>query len=261
MVEALSLPEIPPGNVWDLYILFLIVPVLLRVLLLTKPFLEVTKQLAPHGGWIIKRLKQLPIKGLGIIAFNEVMAFCLPVIMVLIFRMFSNGLGWDTWGETSIFGLIIVLMFGSIWIFLDLIRIARIRRMLKAIQKRNLDNLRKAADVGLGVRSWLQRFSKRNEKPVERVSKSVGKRWGLVAWRARKITPSGLVVAVATGVAIEAARLGAGKVTDIIDEKMQEEFDKIASSNTNLLMILFLRDLAMGIAPLLILWAVPSIFA
>ena len=31
--------------------------------LLAKPFFSVTKQLAPHGGWVLKRLKELPVKG------------------------------------------------------------------------------------------------------------------------------------------------------------------------------------------------------
>ena len=39
-------------------------------LLLAKPFLRVTKQLAPHGGWFLKRLNELPIKGLGISCFQ-----------------------------------------------------------------------------------------------------------------------------------------------------------------------------------------------
>ena len=72
MVEVISLPTFPPGNVWDLYILFLIAPILLRVLLLVGPFVKVTRQLSPHGGWIIKRIRELPIKGLGLIAFNEI---------------------------------------------------------------------------------------------------------------------------------------------------------------------------------------------
>ena len=43
----------------------------------------------------------------------------------------------------------------------------------------------------------------------------------------RKLSPAGLLTSVAVGAAIEAARAGAGKVSDIIDEKMQEEFDKV----------------------------------
>ena len=260
VIEAISMPTIPPGNVWDLYVLFLFIPVLLRILLLARPFYRVTKQLVPHGGWILKRIKELPVKGLGIIAFNEIMAFSIPVILVLVLRFFSNGLGWESWSETPIFGLGVLIVLGLIWVTLDLIRIARIRRMLIAIEKQNISKLRKVADVGLGFRSWLKKFSKKEEKETEKVkraSKSVGKKIALALLSFRKVTPAGLVGAVATGAAIEVARVGAGKVTEIIDDRMQQEFDKIAKTNTNTLLLLFLRDFLMGTAPLLALWLIP----
>ena len=47
----------------------------MRVVLLAKPFLSVTKQLAPHGGWVLKRLKELPVKGYTLLALNEVLSF------------------------------------------------------------------------------------------------------------------------------------------------------------------------------------------
>ena len=176
--------------------------------------------------------------------------------------MFSNSLGWDNWGSTPVVGLAILIVLGLFWILFDLIRIARIRRMLKAIEKQNIAKLRKVADAGFGIRSWLNKFSKKEETDADkakRASKSVGKKIGLALWSARKVTPGGLVAAVATGAAIEAARVGAGKVTDMIDEKMQEEFDKIAKSNTNTLLQLFARDFLMGIAPLLALWLIPAL--
>ena len=111
MVEPISLPVFPPGNVWDLYILFLFVPFILRFLLLTRPFYRVTKQLVPHGKWFFKQIRELPIKGLGIIAFNEVMAFSIPIFLVLVLRIFSGGLGWETWEETPYIGLIFLVFF------------------------------------------------------------------------------------------------------------------------------------------------------
>jgi len=262
VIDAISMPTIPPGNVWDLYILFLFIPFLLRFLLLARPFYRVTKQLVPHGGWILKRIRELPIKGLGIIAFNEMMAFCLPIVLVLILRIFSNGLGWGTWDSTPLIGLGILIVLSLLWLTFDLIRVARIRKMLTAIEKRNIAKLRKVADAGFGIRSWLKKFSKKEEddsEKVKRASKSVGKKVGMTLLTFRKFTPGGLVAAVATGAAIEVARVGAGKVTEMIDEKMQSEFDKIAEANTNTLMLLFLRDFIMGIAPLFALWLVPCL--
>jgi hypothetical protein len=59
------------------------------------------------------------------------------------------------------------------------------------------------------------------------------------------------------GATIEAARAGAGKVSDMIDEKMQEEFDKIARVNTKTMLGLLVRDFAMGLLPLLALGLLP----
>ena len=256
------MPIFPPGNVWDTYILFLFIPFLFRIFLLGKPFFQVSKQLVPHGKWFLNRLKDLPIKGLGIIAFNEIMAFSLPIFLVLILRLFSDKLGWSSWDTSPTAGIIILFVLMLVWLFFDFIRIARIRRMLFAIQKQNIANLRKIADAGLGVRGWLRKFSKKDEKSSSRVNnagKSAGKKIGITMWKARKITPSGILSAVATGAAIEAARLGAGKMSDMIDEKLQSEFDKIAASNTRTLLILFVRDFVMGLAPLVALWLIPML--
>ena len=256
----------PPANVWDAYILFLFVPMFLRVVLLVRPFIRVTKQLAPHGGWLIKRLKELPVKGFTLLAVNEILAFFIPLLLVLIFRLNSDPLGWDSWSETNWFGFFVILIMVAIWVLLDLLRIYRVRRMLKAVEKQNIERLKKVADAGMGIRSWIRKFGRRDkeeeeEEPVGKaVAKNALKTYGLLALKARKFTPAGLAGSIATGVAIEVARRGAGKVSDKIDEKMQEEFEKRAASNSNMVIMLFLRDLAMGIAPLLILWAIPSIF-
>ncbi len=265
MVEPLSLISIPPENVWDAYILFLFVPMIMRTLLLINPFIKVTKQLVPHGGWALKRLKDLPIRGYGLLAFNEVLAFFVPMLVVFIFRISSDPLGWSNWENTNWFGMIIIILFTSIWIFLDLLRIFRVKGMLDAIEKKNIERLRKIADAGFGVRGFLRKFSRKNEEESEEelgtsIAKNSLKTWGLLAFKARKFTPGGLLTSVATGAAIEVARKGAGKVSDIIDEKMQKEFEKFSAANSKTLMILFLRDLAMGVAPLVILWVAPLAF-
>ena len=41
---------------------------------------------------------------------------------------------------------------------------------------------------------------------------------------------------------------------------MQKEFEKISAAQSSTLLILFLRDLIMGIAPLVILWIVELSF-
>ena len=265
MVEPLALISLPPKNIWEAYILFLFIPMILRIFLLINPFYNVTKQLIPHGEWVLKKIKELPVKGYGLLAFNEFLAFFIPMLVVFIFRISSDPLGWSNWNQTNNFGMIIIIVFTLIWIFLDLLRIIRVKNMLNAIEKKNIDRLKKIADAGFGVRGLLRKFSKKDEEEEKEdlgtsITKTSLKTWGLLAFKARKVTPTGLLTSVATGAAIEVARKGAGKVSDIIDEKMQKEFEKFSAAQSSTLLILFLRDLVMGIAPLVVLWAVQLAF-
>ncbi len=266
MVEPFGLVEIPPSNVWELYILFLLIPGFLRVILLAKPFLSVTRQLAPHGGWVLKRLKDLPVKGYTLLALNELLSFSLPIVVVLLFRFWIDPLGWSSWSETNIIGFLLLIILGVLWLVVDIYRILRVRRMLRTIEKQNIARLKKIADTGFKLRGWLRKFSRRDiEEPVEEetVTKAVAKNslktWGLLALKARKFTPAGLVGAVATGAAIELTRRGAGVVSDKIDDKMQEEFNKFSVATSNTVLQMFVRDFLLGMLPLVALWLIPAL--
>ena len=266
MVEPFGLVEIPPSNVWELYILFLLIPGFLRVILLAKPFLSVTRQLAPHGGWVIKRLKELPVKGYTLLALNELLSFSLPILVVLLFRLWTDPLGWSSWSDTNLFGLFLLICLAILWLIVDMYRILRVRRMLKTIEKQNIDRLKTIADTGFKVRGWLRKFSRRDkdeadeEEPVTKaVAKNSLKTWGLLALKARKLTPAGLVGAVATGAAIELTRRGAGVVSDKIDDKMEEEFNKSSVATSNTVLQMFVRDFILGMLPLVALWLIPII--
>jgi len=263
--QPIEFAQFPPNDVWDAYIWFLLIPMVMRLVLLARPFLRVTKQLSPHGGWIFKRLKELPVRGFTLLALNELLSFSLPMLLVLMIRIIFDPLGWDSWSETNIAGLVWIILFAIVWIVLDFWRVMRVNRMLKAVEKQNIERLKLVANTGLKARGWLRRFAKKEEpEKQDGVTKSLTKNslktWGLMAVKARRFTPAGLVSAIATGAAIEIARRGAGKVSDYIDEKVQQEFEKISIANTKTLMMLFFRDLAMGIAPLVILWIIPTLY-
>lgn len=263
MVQPISIPVFPPEEVWGTYIWLLLIPFTLRVLLLTGPFTRVTKQLSPHGGWILKRFRELPIKGFGMLAFNEILAFFIPMLVVFIFRMTRDPLGWDDWASSNSTGLAVLMIVTMGWIVFDLFRIARVRRMLSAVEKQNIDRLKMMADAGMGVRGLLRKFAGKDEPETDtkkKVAKGVLATWGIMALKARKFTPAGLVSAVATGAVIELARKGASKVSDKIDEHLQNEFEKISEANTKTMIIFFLRDLAMGLFPLLAIWIVSGAF-
>ena len=266
MVQPLGFIEIPPGNVWELYVLFLLIPGILRVMLLAKPFLSVTRQLAPHGGWVLKRLKDLPVKGYTLLALNEILSFSLPILVVLLYRYWTDPLGWGSWAETNWIGMFLLICLAFLWLLVDMYRILRVRRMLKTIEKQNIDRLKKIADTGFKLRGWLRKFARRDKEPdVEEdsvttaVAKSSLKTWGLLTFKARKFTPAGLVGAVATGAAIELTRRGAGVVSDKIDDKMQEEFNKFSVATSNTVLQMFIRDFVLGMLPLVALWLIPTL--
>ncbi len=268
--SALVWPSFPPGNVWEMYVGIIIwIPLLMRLVFLTGPFRRTLSKLVPHGGWVIKRIKEAPIKGLGLLMFNETLGFILPPLLVLSFRMLSDPLGWETWGQTPTFAGLMLLFLLGLWIFFDFLRILRIRRMLKAIEKQNISRLKKIADAGFGLRGWLRKFSGKDKSEEEqasegstinKVAKGALATWGMRIFSARKLTPAGLLSSVAMSAAVEGARYGAGKVSDHIDEKLQEEFEKVAAANSSTLLVIFLRDVAMGLYPLLAIAIIAYIF-
>jgi hypothetical protein len=66
-----------------------------------------------------------------------------------------------------------------------------------------------------------------------------------------------LVGSVAASASIELVRIGAGKITDAVDERLQTEFDNIAKTNSKTLILLLIRDLLMGILPIVFLFFLP----
>ena len=272
-VQPIALPNFPPEGPWDAYVSIIIwTPLILRILFLMVPFRNAIRKLAPHAGWALKQVRDLPVRGFGLLAANEILAILFPPLAVLMVRMLFDPIGWQEWDEVSNLGGTVLLLLLFFWIFFDIFRIGKIRRMLKAVEKHDVNKLRKVADTGLSVRSWLKKFSKNQKSEVENdntaIVKETGSRalktslliWGSKAIKARKLTPAGLLSSVAVGAAIEVARTGAGKISDMVDDKMQEEFDKIAEVKSRTLLILFVRDLFMGIAPLIALALLPVIF-
>jgi hypothetical protein len=269
VATPLQFPEIPPTGPWDGYVLVVIwLPMILRILFLVVPFRKAITQLAPHSGWALKQVRELPVKGFGILAVNEILAFSIPPLLVFLIRMTSDPLGWQAWSEVSNTGYGFLMLFLFVWILFDLLRISRVRRMMKAIEKRDIAKLRKVADAGIGIRKWLTKFSGKDQKSEDKDNSSLKKAgkgiaknslalWGARILAARKLTPQGLLSGVAFGAAVEVAKVGAGKLTDSVDKKMQEEFDKIAEVNTSTLLKLLIRDLSMGIVPLILLAYLP----
>ena len=72
---------------------------------------------SPHAGWAVKQLRTLPVKGMGLLVFNEIFAFLMPPLLVLLLRMFIDPIGWQTWSEVINTGgalLMLALFFWSL---------------------------------------------------------------------------------------------------------------------------------------------------
>ena len=153
------------------------------------------------------------------------------------------------------------------WVVADLFRVARVRRMLTAVLRQDVNKLRKVADAGLRARKWLRKISGREkDKPVTKqeindASKEAAKNslkvWAGRALLARKFSPAGLVSSVALGAAVEVGKIGAGKFSDVVDKKLQKEFEERTNTQSKTLVLLFIRDMMMGVFPLVMLAFVP----
>ena len=267
MVDPIQLPEFPPAGPWSAYVLLVIwMPMIFRLLFLIVPFRKAISRLAPHSTWAIRALKDLPIKGLGLLVANEIIAFLIPPFVVLCLRLFINPIGWQTWDDVSSLGLFALAMLVICWLCLDFLRILRVRKMLKALEKHDIERIQKFANVGLKTRKLLRKFSgkddgKKNDalEHTSSIASSSAKRWGRRILLTRKLTPAGLLGSVALSASVELAKHGAGKISDAVDQRLQKEFENIAKTNTKTLLLLFMRDLAMGIVPLVFLAVLPRI--
>ena len=164
----IQIPEIHHAGPWDAYVLFILwLPFVFRLVILAKPMRQVINKLSPHAGWALKQLRTLPVKGMGLLVFNEIFAFMIPPMLVLGLRLFIDPIGWQSWSEVTNLGGTLLLMALFFWIVMDFYRVARVRRMLTAVLRQDVSKLRKVADTGLKARAWLRKISGRQKnKPV-----------------------------------------------------------------------------------------------
>ena len=206
MVEPLQLPEIPPDGPWSAYVLVIIwLPLLFRIMFLLFPFRRALARLVPHTKWAPQstaRIADSRHRTFGGERDYRV-------------HHTANG-GVDTsvllrpdrmadMVEVPATGLALLALLVVVWLILDFLRIARVRRMLKAIEKHDIEKMQKLADAGMKTRKWLRRFSGQDKKkkaesaddPGTAIAASSAKRWGRRIMLTRRITPAGLLGSVA----------------------------------------------------------------
>ena len=95
-VQPIALPNFPPEGPWDAYVSIIIwTPLILRILFLMVPFRNAIRKLAPHAGWALKQVRDLPVRGFGLLAANEILAILFPPLAVLMVRMLFDPIGWQ----------------------------------------------------------------------------------------------------------------------------------------------------------------------
>ncbi|MCP2502760.1 MAG: hypothetical protein NLN66_01745 [Candidatus Thalassarchaeaceae archaeon] len=163
MSDAIYFPSLPPTSPWDAYLLLLIIPFLLRLILVAPPLIDLVNTYAPPGDrtqhvkWFLGRMKKLPIDGFWKIVMNEVLSFILPALIALTARLVINGdIGWKSWDETPDFGIFLLLLAGTIWLFVDFGKVTRSRKNIQAIAKYNLTTAKVLVEGAVIGREFLK---------------------------------------------------------------------------------------------------------
>ena len=163
MSDAIYFPSLPPTSPWDAYLLLLIIPFLLRLILVAPPLIDLVNTYAPPGDrtqhvkWFLGRMKKLPIDGFWKIVMNEVLSFILPALIALTARLVINGdIGWKRGDETPDFGIFLLLLAGTIWLFVDFGKVTRSRKNIQAIAKYNLTTAKVLVEGAVIGREFLK---------------------------------------------------------------------------------------------------------
>jgi hypothetical protein len=243
----LSFPDFPPTGPWQAYLWYIVfLPFLSRVFLVTRPLYRVVSMLTPHGGWAIRQIRDLPIKGIPLLIINEVISFVLPPLLAFTVRLVVDPFGWQNWSEVNAFGLLLLFIAFVGWICLDLQRVLRVRRILQGFLSHDIDKLRKRAGLALGIRSWMKRFGGdpgEGQSPVGAALKGAG--LGRLFKRP--------ILGALLGVGVKAARQGAAALVGRMDKAIAERFEQAVSEYNQNLRLILLRDICMSASPLLVL--------
>ena len=247
------MPDFPPTGPWQAYLWYIVfLPFVFRVFLVTRPLYRVVRLLSPHGGWAIRQVRELPIKGIPLLIINEVISFVLPPLLAFTVRLVVDPFGWQNWSEVNMLGLLLLFIAFVGWTCLDLQRVLRVRRILQGFLSHDIEKLRKRAGLALGIRSWLKRFgddSGKGGSPVGAVLKGAG------VGRFFKRPILGALL----GVGVKAARQGAAALVGRVDKVIAERFEQAVSEYNQNLRLILLRDICMSASPLLVLTLLPRV--
>jgi len=258
-MQAIYVPSIPPASAFEAYLLLLIIPFVFRLVMIVPPLFEIISKFGGDAKWFWSRIRQIRIKGLSMLIFNEIIALLLPVLLAIFARSLFDPVGWPDWEATPSTGLIVLFAFAGLWLWADLLRVARTRRLLRAVSEQNRFIAKAAVQVAAGARGVLDylkllspldmhsdiqavddimegRVDPQEEPPDEAPIKRFGR-----MMKDRAVMAAETVTEVIRGKAEE--------TSEMIDTRIEAEVQGHAGTSLFLLM----RDIVMSLAPIAVL--------
>ena len=251
MVDIVYTPSFPPASPYEGYLYLLVIPFLLRLILVLPPLIDMVQKFSPERKLVMQTIRSLKIKGLWLIITNEVLALFLPFLLALYARILFDPIGWEGWDQTPSNAIYLLIVAGASWVFGDFLRVARTRRLLRSVSERNKLTMKAAAHGVIkarGVLGVIQRLKVPGlgKSESETDSEEVGGVLDKVAGIGTKVGSQALETADA---ALGVVRDKAGELT----QRMDDEVQKGIRQQSKLAIQLLIRDLLMGIAPVVIL--------
>ena len=258
-MQAIYVPSIPPESPYEAYLLLLVIPFFFRIIMVIPPLFDIISKFGGDAKWFVARIREIRVKGLGMLILNEILALILPFLLAIYARTKFDPVGWPDWDTTPDLAFWLLVAFAILWLYVDLLRVARTRRLLQAVGQRNRFIAKAAVHVAAktrGALDYLRLLSPLDmhsdiqavdeimdgrvdpseepddEDPISRISRMFKDR----------------AVMVAESLS-EKIRGKAQEVTEKFDQTIEHE----VQSHAGVSLLLLLRDIAMGLAPLAIL--------
>ena len=258
-MQAIYVPSIPPASPYEAYLLLLIIPFFFRMVMVIPPLFDIISKFGGDAKWFIARIREIRVKGLGLLILNEILALLLPFLLALYARTKFDPVGWPDSNTTPDMAFWLLVAFAVLWLYVDLLRVARTRRLLRAVGEQNRFIAKAAVHVAAktrGVLDYLRLLSPldmhsdiqavddimegrvdpteepQDELPISRIGRMFKDRAVMVAETVSEVI-----------------RGKAQEVTEKFDQTIERE----VQSHAGISLLLLLRDIAMGLAPLAIL--------
>ncbi|MED6297796.1 MAG: hypothetical protein VX828_05805, partial [Candidatus Thermoplasmatota archaeon] len=136
-MQAIYVPSIPPASPYEAYLLLLIIPFFFRMVMVIPPLFDIISKFGGDAKWFIARIREIRVKGLGLLILNEILALLLPFLLAVYARTKFDPVGWPDWNTTPDMAFWLLVAFAVLWLYVDLLRVARTRRLLRAVGEQN----------------------------------------------------------------------------------------------------------------------------